>query len=101
MDLYRHVVLGEDAPEVSWERPERAVRTYRGPRWRKYMMSLRKTEKKEYRPLFCKYLAREWEREHDDQEPLELVQLYFNEERTKAYEPNSAPKKRMLWYYTP
>ena len=101
VDLYRHVVFGEESPEVSWDRPNRLVETFRGPRWRKYMMSLRKKEKKDYRPLLCKYLAREWKREFGDAAPLTLVELFFNEERIKAYEPNTEPKKRRLWYYTP
>ncbi len=101
VDLYRHVVFGEESPEVSWDRPNRLVETFRGPRWRKYMMSLRKKEKKDYRPLLCKYLAREWKREFGDAAPLTLVELFFNEERVRAYEPNTEPKKRRLWYYTP
>lgn len=101
VDLYRHVVFGEESPEVSWDRPDRLVERFRGPRWRKYMMSLRKKEKKDYRPLLCKYLAREWKREFGDAAPLTLVELFFNEERTRAYEPNTEPKKRRLWYYTP
>ena len=101
VDLYRHVVLGEESPEISWDRPNRIVETFRGPRWRKYMMSLRKKEKSDFRPLLCKYLAREWKREFGDAAPLTLVELFFNEERIKAYEPNTEPKKRRLWYYTP
>ena len=101
IDLYRHVVFGEESPAVSWDRPDRLVETFRGPRWRKYMISLRKKEKKDYRPLLCKYLAREWKREFGDAAPLELVELFVMEERIKAYEPNSEPKKRRLWYYTP
>ena len=66
------------------------------------MTWLRKKEKnKDYRPLLCKYLAREWEREFGDAAPLTMVELFFNEERTRAYEPNTEPKKRRLWYYTP
>ncbi len=101
VDLYRHVVLGEEFAPVSWDRPERLVETFRGPRWRKYMMSLRKKQKREYRPLLCKYLAREWKREFGLSAPLTLVELYFNEERIEAYEPNTGPTKRRLWYYTP
>ena len=101
VDLYRHVIFGEDRPEVTWDRPNHLVETFRGPRWRKYMMSLRKEGKKDYRPLLCKFLAREWEREFGDAAPLTLVELYFNEERIRAYQPNTAPKKQRLWYYTP
>lgn len=100
VDLYRHVVLGEKLAQVSWERPDPIVRTFHGQRWRKYMMSLRKRAKKDSRPLFCKYLARQWKREFPLR-PLEMVELYFNEERIEAYKPNTAPKKRRLWYYTP
>ena len=101
VDLYRHVVLGEDFPGVSWERPDRIVETFRGQRWRKYMMSLRRKEKRDYRPLLCKYLAREWKREFGLAAPLTMVELFFNEQRIEAYEPDTAPKKRRLWYYTP
>ena len=101
VDLYRHIVLGEDFPEVSWERPDRLVETFHGPRWRKYMMSLRRSTKKGYRPLLCKYLAREWKREFGPSAPLTMVELYFNEERIEAYEPDTEPTKRRLWYYTP
>ncbi len=100
VDLYRHVVLGEKLAPVSWERPDPIVRTFHGQRWRKYMMSLRRSAKKDYRPLFCKYLARQWKREFPLR-PLKMVELYFNEERVRAYEPNTAPEKRRLWYYTP
>ena len=93
VDLYRHVVLGEKLAEVSWERPDPIVQTFHGQRWRKYMMSLRKSAKKGYRPLFCKYLARQWKREFP-LTPLKMVELYFNEERVEAYKPNSSPKKR-------
>ncbi len=100
VDLYRHVVLGEKLAQVSWERPDPIVETFHGPRWRKYMMSLRKSAKKDHRPLFCKYLARQWKREFP-LTPLKMVELYFNEESIRAYEPNTAPEKRRLWYYTP
>ena len=101
VDLYRHVVLGEDFPEVSWERPDRLVESFHGQRWRKYMMYLRKQDRRDYRPLFCKYLAREWKREFGLSAPLKMVELYINEERIEAYEPDTAPDKRRLWYYTP
>ena len=64
------------------------------------MMSMRKSAKKDYRPLFCKYLARQWKREFP-LTPLKMVELYFNQERIRAYQPNTAPEKRRLWYYTP
>ena len=101
VDLYRRVLFSDESTVVSWERPNPLIETFRGPRWRKFMMSLRKKEKKDYRPLLCKYLAREWKREFGDAAPLTMVELFFNEERTRAYEPNTAPKKRRLWYYTP
>ena len=100
VDLYRHVILGEHDAPLSWERPARLAERYRGTRWRKYMMNIRKRKNEEYRPLLAKYLAREWKREHGDDRKLKKVEIYFCGERLTAYEPNRVYKPRRIWKYT-
>lgn len=100
VDLYRHVILGEDSPAVSWDRPDRCIDNYPGPRWRKYLLKLPSRDNRKYRFLLNKYLAREWKREFGESRPLEKVQVYFLRENIRAYEPNSSAGRDMIWRYT-
>jgi hypothetical protein len=60
VDLYKG-----GAP-LSWERPELISDHYHNRRWRVYLWTITRADRKEYRKYYAGYLCREWERRHDE-----------------------------------
>ncbi len=84
VDLFRN-----GAP-VTWNKPSAMAISYSYPndRWCKFMMNLWGAQYSYYRLYYCRYLERQWLRQHPGAEPLEQIDIYF---MLKATPPDYQP----------
>ncbi len=93
VDVYGH----SEAP-VSWERPARVSDTYRSPRWRKYLLFLRRPRNVSYREYYARYLCRDWNAGRVPGRALRSLEIFFMEELSAP--PGTVPEVRKvaLWH---
>jgi hypothetical protein len=90
IDLFR------DGAPVRWDKPELVSATYKNERWRKYLMNLWWEGNVPYRPLYARYLLRDWNSQHQGGQALESVEVYFMLERTLPEYRVAEPQKCLL-----
>ncbi|MBV9123865.1 MAG: HTTM domain-containing protein [Planctomycetes bacterium] len=93
VDLWR-----EGAP-VSWEKPAAVAQMYPTERWRKYFLNFYWRDFSSYRPLYARYLWREWNAHHSPDEALTRLDIYFMRETTLPDYQVSTPEKILLFEY--
>jgi hypothetical protein len=91
------VDLLRDGAPVCWDEPGLASATYPNERWRKYLMNLWTKDNVAHRPLYARYLLRQWNARHKGQLAIESVDVYFMLKRTRPDYQESRPEKVLLW----
>jgi hypothetical protein len=93
----KQVDLFRNGQPVRWEKPPVTSHMYPNQRWCKYMMNLWGRVNEPYRPYYCQYLEREWNRTHPkEQELLSLQFIYMQKDTLPDYAP-AKPVRRLLW----
>jgi hypothetical protein len=80
---------------VCWDQPGLVSATYKNERWRKYLMNLWAADNVAHRPLYARYLLREWNARHKGELGLESVEVYFMLKRTLP-DCQAAPPEKVL-----
>lgn len=89
-------LLRNGAP-VNWDKPALASATFKNDRWRKYLVNLWAKTNVAHRPLYARYLLREWNSRNSGGRELECVEVYFMLERTRPDYQATAPQRLLLW----
>ena len=90
------VDLLRDGAPVCWEQPPLVSATYRNERWRKYLMNLWAKDNAAHRPLYARYLLREWNARHEGGSVMDSAELYFMLKRTLPDYQVARPEKVLL-----
>ncbi|HEX5271397.1 MAG TPA: HTTM domain-containing protein [Gemmataceae bacterium] len=90
------VDLLRDGAPVCWEQPELVSATYPNERWRKYLINLWARDNVAHRPLYARYLLRQWNARHKGQLAIDSVEVYFMLKRTLPDYQESRPEKVLL-----
>jgi hypothetical protein len=90
------VDLLRDGDPVSWDQPGLVSATYKNERWRKYLMNLWAADNVAHRPLYARYLLREWNARHKGELGIESVEVYFMLKRTLPDYQVAPPEKVLL-----
>ncbi len=61
---------------VSWEKPDVPSATYRTQRWRKFLDNIVNPRHAVVRPYFLKWLCRDWNEQHEDDEQVRSITMY-------------------------
>jgi hypothetical protein len=87
---------------LRWEKPESVADTYANERWRKYGTNVCQKDYARYRIHYARYLARQWNAQHDQDSQLTSVKIYFMLEQTLPnYEPPKVEKLLLQEYTCP
>jgi Vitamin K-dependent gamma-carboxylase len=90
------VDLLRDGAPVCWDEPGLVSATYKNERWRKYLMNLWPEANLAHRPLYARYLLREWNARHKGVLAMESVEVYFMLKRTLPDYQVARPQKVLL-----
>jgi predicted DCC family thiol-disulfide oxidoreductase YuxK len=80
----RLVDLMRGGGPISWEKPALVSAMYPNQRWRKYLVNLHKKSYSAHRPLFARYICRNWNTGADPSRRLESLELIYMREDTPA-----------------
>ncbi|MBC8104583.1 MAG: HTTM domain-containing protein [Cytophagales bacterium] len=98
LDLFRgESTLGKP---IRWEKPDILVsHEFKNERWRRYEMNLWARIYSDQRPVYCRYLCREWNKTHTGQKRLSSLQLYYviEETLTDYVQATSLPRIMIDW----
>ena len=87
--------------EVSWEKPRYVPNTFKNEHWRKYLEHLRQEDYVNQRLHFGRYLCREWNARHADDQQVETFQIaYMLEETLPDYQAATTPERVALWEHS-
>jgi hypothetical protein len=81
---------------VCWDQPGLVSATYKNERWRKYLMNLWPADNVAHRPLYARYLLRQWNARHKGELGIESVEVYFMRKRTLPDYQSAPPEKLLL-----
>ena len=90
------VDLLRDGAPVCWDEPGLVSATYKNERRRKYLMNLWPVDNVAQRPLYARYLLREWNSRHKGGSAMESVEVYFMLKRTLPDYQVARPQKVLL-----
>ena len=94
---HEHVDLFTKAEPPVWDQPESISSTFRGDRWRKYMLNLLEDENQRHLLYYGRYLCRDWNMNHTGPRVLETFQVVFMR-RNILPEGGKAPVERVpIW----
>lgn len=88
-DLYR------DNDYVDYKKPEHVVKMYKSDRWRKLAENMQNDNYTFLRPLYCRYIIREWNKEHPNKK-MNMLNLYYMEKQNLADYKISELKKNLF-----
>jgi hypothetical protein len=89
--------LWANGKKVSWEKPKDVSLTYKNYRWRKYMSNLRDRKFETYRLYYGRYLCRNWNTRHLENEKLDTFLIVFMRAENQVGRVISQYKKVILW----
>jgi len=78
----RKIDLVRDGKAIAWEKPDKIPRIYGHERWRKYLMNLWQKRSAVHRQLYARYLCKNWNENHEGQEKLEELSIFYMREQT-------------------
>ncbi len=73
----KHIDLLRDGKPVDFEKPSHVAYLYKHERWRKYLMNLWSRDNSVYRPYYLQYLCYDWNKNHEANEKLKEINMYF------------------------
>lgn len=76
VDLYR------DGGPMAYQKPEDVSAEYPTYRWRKYLRNVYRSRNESHRPLYAKWVCREWNRRHPPEEQVIELRLIYMKEST-------------------
>ncbi|MTJ07679.1 HTTM domain-containing protein [Anabaena sp. UHCC 0204] len=84
---------------VNWDKPSLAVRSsiYRNMQWRTYFINLNRAIGKKLYPFYGKYLCYAWNSQHQGNQKLENLDIYFMDERTVPPGEKQTVEKKLTW----
>jgi hypothetical protein len=85
---------------IRWGKPESLVsHLFPNERWRRYLMNLWARDYSDQRPVYCRFLCREWNRTHTGGEQLSSFKLYYVVEETLPdyIQANPQPMQMIEW----
>ncbi len=85
---------------VSWEKPRYVAETYKNEHWRKYLERIRLEEHVDQRVHFGRYICREWNARHTEDETLETFQIVYMLEMTPPDYELATPEQELVWEHT-
>ena len=69
--------------EADWNKPDLVSSTYKNNRWRKYLTSIRRKSNSGQMENYARYLCRDWNGSHNDENRLSKFTIYFMLEPSK------------------
>ncbi len=84
---------------VTWERPPLVSATFSNTRWRKYMLNIASVDNSDHRLYYARYLTRQWNNAHEEDEKVETFDIDFMRQPTTADGVRPAPEKLVLWQH--
>ncbi len=88
-DLYR------DDDYVDYKKPDHIVKMYKSDRWRKLAENMQNDNYTFLRPLYCRYIIREWNKAHPAKK-MNMLNLYYMEKYNLADYKTSELKKNLF-----
>jgi hypothetical protein len=82
---------------VCWDEPGLVSTTFPNERWRKYLMNLWERDNVAHRPLYARYLLRQWNARRKGELALESVEVYFMLKRALPDRQVARPQKVLVW----
>ena len=95
------VELWTGARVVSWEKPSNISALYPNDRWWKFMENIYPGQREREAALdaYARYLCRDWNTRHDDQQQLETFQIIYMQETTLPDYQDIQPERKLLREY--
>lgn len=90
-EQHRYINL-QNGDSVDFRKPAHVVETYESDRWRKFGENYTFNNNNHMRPYFCRYLIREWNRKHPDNQVTEATIFYMQETSLPAYQVKPVQK---------
>lgn len=99
IDLMKTLEDFTTAPDISWERPQKPLDTFRSKRWRRYLTNLSDKNFKNGRQPFGEYLCREWNALHKEGEQLISLEVVMLKEASRIDWQRPVAKKAVVMKY--
>ena len=84
---------------ITFDKPERVSAMFKTTRWSKYYRSLRRGKYRKLMPYYIKYLVRDWNRNHPQEQWISEFRMVFVREKTLPDYQVSDPEEIVLWRY--
>jgi predicted DCC family thiol-disulfide oxidoreductase YuxK len=91
------VDLFKDGQPVSYDKPERVAATYSNTRWSKYLRTVRKTQYKNALRHYVRWVWRDWDKRHPQDQQLKRFEVIFMLETNKENWETAPVRKVVLW----
>lgn len=82
---------------LTWEKPDDVSGSYETFRWRKYFRNIRRTSKRQNLRLYSDYVCRTYNGATVGRDPLQQVEIYFMQRKTKPTPGHFPTEKQRLW----
>jgi hypothetical protein len=83
--------------KVTWEKPDDVSGSFETFRWRKYFRQVRRSSSRQHQKFYTSYVCREWNAQHDGDDQLHRVTLYFMKRETLRKGGHKPTQKERLW----
>ena len=92
------VDLHNESTSISWDKPANVAMTWKTARWSKYLWTIWRKDRADFRPYFADYHCRRWNQKHSGKDTLHSVEIFMVLEMTDALtaQPNPKPEPVLL-----
>jgi len=87
--------LVNNTGKINYDKPESVIKMHKTDRWRKLTENMQRDDITFLRPLFCKYVLREWNKKHPEKKMNTLFLYYMQKESLPDYK--TTPVQKILF----
>lgn len=88
--------ISQEGEAVNFDRPSYIAGLYKNDRWRKYSENILFVSKSHYRLYYCRYLMRQWNKEHDKK--IDYLEVIYMKIPSLPDYQEAGPTKELLCY---